>query len=111
MNDITKLTTPNIAHKTLAEQRLDLQLRLQLNRRLLIYKFSGEEMKNHFPRSTVMRFLTQQTTLHILKKLAFTAIGIKTFTSVKYGFSLWKFFRNRLSQKDSSQSQPDFLNR
>ena len=45
MNDITKLTTPNIAHKTLAEQRLDLQLRLQLNRRLLIYKFSGEEMK------------------------------------------------------------------
>ncbi len=99
MKDIIELTSQEKAPPSLDEQRLDLRLRLQLNRRLLVHKFSNEQIDNHFPRSTIMRFLTQQTTLHILKKLAFTAIGIKTVKSVQYGFSLWQFIRNRLQQK------------
>lgn len=100
MKDIIELVTQEKAPLSLDEQRLDLRLRLQLNRRLLVYKFSGEQVHNHFPRSTIMRFLTQQTTLHILKKLACTAIGIKTVKSVQYGFSLWRFVRSRLQQKN-----------
>jgi hypothetical protein len=97
MNDITLLTkNSNNTKKTLAEQRLDLQFKLQMNRRLLIDKFSDEQINDHFPRSATMRLLTQKTTLHMLKKLAFTAVGIKTITSIKYGFSIWKFLRNRL---------------
>jgi hypothetical protein len=99
MKDIIELPILNNAPPTLDEQRLELRLRLQLNRRLLLYKFSDAQADNHFPRSTVMRFLTQQTTLHILKKLACTAIGIKTVKSVQYGFSLWQFVRNKLQQK------------
>ncbi len=99
MKDIIELATKEKTTLSLDEQRLDLRLRLQLNRRLLVYKFSGEQADNHFPRSTVMRFLTQQTTLHILKKLACTAIGIKTVKSVQYGFSLWQFLRSRLQQR------------
>lgn len=100
MKDIIQLEAPSTPEKSLAEQRLDLRLKLQLNRRLLVHKFSDRQIDNHFPRSTIMRFLTQQTTLHILKKLAFTAIGIKTFKSVQYGFSLWQFVRSRLQQKN-----------
>ncbi len=85
--------------KTLAEQRLDLQLRLQINRRLLIHKFSPNEARNHFPRSMLVRFLTQQTTLHVLKKVASTVIGVKIFNSFKYGLSLWQFARNRAKSK------------
>ena len=99
MKDIIELATKEKATLSLDEQRLDLRLRLQLNRRLLVYKFSDAQADNHFPRSTVMRFLTQQTTLHILKKLACTAIGIKTVKSVQYGFSLWQFLRSRLQQR------------
>lgn len=98
MTDIIELAAQEKAPPSLDEQRLDLRLRLQLNRRLLVYKFSGEQAHNHFPRSTIMRFLTQQTTLHILKKLAFTAIGIKTFKSVQYGFSLWQFVRHKMQK-------------
>lgn len=97
MKDIIQLEAPDKLEKSLAEQRLDLRLKLQLNRRLLVHKFSNEQVENHFPRSTVMRFLTQQTTLHILKKLAFTAIGIKTFKTLQYGFSFAQFVRSRLS--------------
>jgi hypothetical protein len=99
MKDLIEVVTQEKAPPTLDEQRLDLRLRLQLNRRLLVYKFSDAQADNHFPRSIAMRFLTQQTTLHILKKLACTAIGIKTVKSVQYGFSLWQFIRNRLQQK------------
>jgi hypothetical protein len=97
MKDIIHLEAPSTLQKSLAEQRLDLRLRLQLNRRLLVHKFSDEQAENHFPRSTIMRFLTQQTTLHILKKLAFTAIGIKTFKSLQYGFTFAQFLRSRLA--------------
>jgi hypothetical protein len=99
MKDIIELAIVDKSPSTLDEQRLDLRLKLQENRRLLVYKFSDAQADNHFPRSTIMRFLTQQTTLHILKKLACTAIGIKTVKSVQYGFSLWQFIRNRLPQK------------
>ena len=98
MKDIIQLEAPSTLEKSLAEQRLDLRLKLQLNRRLLVHKFSDEQVENHFPRSTIMRFLTQQTTLHILKKLAFTAVGIKTFKSVQYGFSLWQFVRSKMQK-------------
>lgn len=100
MKDIIELASQEKAPPSLDEQRLDLRLRLQLNRRLLVHKFSSEQVDNHFPRSTIMRFLTQQTTLHILKKLAFTAIGIKTFKTVQYGFSLWQFVRSSLQPKN-----------
>jgi hypothetical protein len=99
MKDIIDLATQDDAPPTLDEQRLALRLKLQLNRRLLVYKFSDPQANNHFPRSIAMRFLTQQTTLHILKKLACTAIGIKAVTSVQYGFSLWQFIRNKLQQR------------
>jgi hypothetical protein len=99
MKDIIEVAAQEKPLPSLNEQRLDLRLRLQLNRRLLVYKFSDAQADNHFPRSTIMRFLTQQTTLHILKKLACTAIGIKTVKSVQYGFSLWQFIRNKLQQK------------
>lgn len=102
MNEIIPLATPHKTKKTLAEQRLDLQFKLQMNRRLLINKFSNEQINDHFPRSAVMRLLTQKTTLHMLKKLAFTVVGIKTITSIKYGFSIWKFIRNRLHQGKQS---------
>ena len=98
MKDLIELVTQEKSPPSLDEQRLDLRLRLQLNRRLLVHKFSGEQARNHFPRSTIMRFLTQQTTLHILKKFAFTAIGIKTFKSVQYGFSLWQFIRHNMQK-------------
>jgi hypothetical protein len=100
MKDIIELVTQEKELPSLDEQRLDLRLRLQLNRRLLVHKFSDAQADNHFPRSTLMRFLTQQTTLHILKKLACTTIGIKTVKTVQYGFSLWQFVRSRLQQKN-----------
>lgn len=103
MNDISPLIkNSNNTKKTLAEQRLDLQFKLQMNRRLIIDKFSDDQINDHFPRSATMRLLTQKTTLHMLKKLAFTAIGIKTITSIKYGFSIWKFIRNRLPHGKTS---------
>lgn len=103
MNDITPLIkNSNNTKKTLAEQRLDLQFKLQMNRRLIIDKFSDDQINDHFPRSATMRLLTQKATLHMLKKLAFTAIGIKTITSIKYGFSIWKFIRNRLPHGKTS---------
>ena len=100
MKDIIELATQGKAPPSLDEQRLELRLKLQLNRRLLVYTFSDAQADNHFPRSTVMRFLTQETTLNILKKLACTAIGIKTLRSVQYGFLLWQFVRNKLQQKN-----------
>lgn len=102
MKDIIESVTQEKAPPSLDEQRLDLRLRLQLNRRLLVHKFSSEQVDNHFPRSTIMRFLTQQTTLHILKKLAFTAIGIKTFKSLQYGFTFAQFLRSRLAMNKKS---------
>jgi hypothetical protein len=110
MNDMIKREASDKTPKTLDEQRAELRIRLQLNRRLLTHKFSGDQADNHFPRSMVVRFLTQQTTIHILKKLAYTAIGMKTFKSLQYGFSLAQFVRSRffakknhdLSEKTSS---------
>lgn len=97
MKDIIELAPQERAPLSLEEQRSELRLRLQLNRRLLIYKFSDEQVDNHFPRSSIMRFLTQQTTLHILKKLAFTVIGIKTFKSLQYGFTFAQFLRSKFA--------------
>jgi hypothetical protein len=90
--------------KTLAEQRAELRLQLQLNRSLLSYKFSEAEPKNNFPRSMVIRFLTQQTTLHVLKKIAYTAIGLKAFKSLQYGVTFAQFARSALATLKKSKS-------
>jgi hypothetical protein len=108
MKDIVPVTTLVKVEKTLDEQRSELRLQLQLNRGLLTYKLSGNEAKNHFPRSMVIRFLTQQTTVHILKKLAYTAIGLKTFKLVQYGVPLFQFIRHKLQQKKSFKANQIF---
>ena len=96
MKDIIEVVTPEKIPPSLAEQRLDVRLQLQLNRRLLVHKFSSQQVDTHFPRSMLVRFLTQPSMLHAFKKLAFTTIGMKTFKSLHYGFSLWQFFRKRV---------------
>lgn len=109
MNDIIQRAQPDDKSKTLDEQRLELRLRLQLNRRLLTHKLSDNEAENHFPRSMVMRFFTQQTTLHILKRLAYTAVGIKTFKTLQYGLSFAQFVRSRFAANKKSQKPPESL--
>lgn len=99
MKEIFESVNVDEAPLTLDEQRMHLRLRLQANRRFLVHAFNDEQIDNHFPRSIIMRFLTQQTTLHILKKIACTTIGIKTVNSVQYGFSLWQVVRNLLQKK------------
>lgn len=84
--------------KTLAEQRVDLCLRLQINRRLLEHKLIGTENENRFPRSAAMRFLSRQSTHQLIKKAANTALGIETFRSLHYGYSLVKFVRGVFSR-------------
>jgi hypothetical protein len=100
MKHIIELAAPENVPLSLAEQRLNLRIKLQLNRRLLAHKFSDAQLQTHFPRSMLVRFLTQPSMLHVFKKLAFTAVGMKTFKSLHYGFSLWQFFRNNLAPKN-----------
>jgi len=85
------------APKTLAEKRLDLCLRLQLNRRLLEHKLIDSEQEAHFPRSATMRFLSRQSTHQLIKKAANAALGIQTLKSIHYGYSLVKFIRHAFS--------------
>ena len=86
--------------KSLAEQREDLCLRLQLNRRLLAHKLIGPERENHFPRSSTMRFLSSQSTHQIIKKAANAALGLQTFRSLHYGYTAIKFIRNIFKHKN-----------
>jgi hypothetical protein len=111
MKDITPVTASGkiepakpATEKTLAEQRAELRLQMQLNRSLLSYKFSEAEPENNFPRSMVIRFLTQQTTVHVLKKLAYTAIGFKMFKSLQYGLTFAQFARSALATLNKSKS-------
>ncbi|RZA09853.1 MAG: hypothetical protein EOO68_00325 [Moraxellaceae bacterium] len=83
--------------KSLHEQRLDLRMRLQLNRRLLAHKLIGSETENHYPRSATMRFLSRQSTHQLIKKAANAALGIQTIRSLHYGYSFVKFIRNAFS--------------
>jgi len=85
------------AVKSLHDKRLDLCLRLQLNRRLLEHKLIGGEQQNYFPRSATMRFLSQQSTHQLIKKAANAALGIQTIKAVHYGYSLVKLIRKAFS--------------
>ena len=82
--------------KTLDEQREELRTRLHINRRVLEEKLLHSQGQ-HFPRSSTMRFLSNQTTRHILNKFARAGMGIQAFKSVRYGFSLWQFARSAYS--------------
>jgi hypothetical protein len=90
--------TPAPPPKTLEEQRVDLCLRLQINRRLLEHKLLGTGDESHFPRSAAMRFLSRQSTHQLIKKAANTALGIETFRTIHYGYSLVKFIRGVFSR-------------
>jgi hypothetical protein len=81
---------------TLQQRREDLRLQLQLNRRLLAQKLlqKGDE---HFPRSVTMRFLSNQSTRHIIQRVAGAALGFQAFKSLRYGYSLIQFARSAYS--------------
>ena len=82
--------------QTLDEQIEDLRTRLHINRRLLEQKLLSQQGQ-HFPRSTAMRFLANQSTRHLLNKFANAGLGFKAFKSLRYGFSLWQFARTAYS--------------
>ena len=82
--------------QTLDEQIEDLRTRLHINRRLLEQKLLSQQGQ-HFPRSTAMRFLANQSTRHLLNKFANAGLGLKAFKSLRYGFSLWQFARTAYS--------------
>lgn len=85
------------AEQTLCEQRLQLILRLQLNRRVLMHQLSDNHSKTHFPRSMVMRFITQKTTLGIVKNITFSLLGARTLKALLTGFSFIRLARAKLS--------------
>jgi hypothetical protein len=89
------LNSDEKSEQTLCEQRLQLILRLQLNRRVLFHQLNENQTEASFPRSMVMRFITQTNTIHILKKLAFTAVGIKALKSLQNGFTFAQFFHSK----------------
>jgi hypothetical protein len=92
----------DIPPKTLEEQRIDLRLRLQINRRLIQHKLIGTESESHFPRSAAMRFLARQSTHQIIQKAANAALGIQTFRSLHYGYSVVKFLRSAFAKYKKS---------
>lgn len=98
--------TPAIPPTTLEEQRVDLCLRLQMNRRLIEHKLIGAEHESQFPRSAAMRFLSRQSTHQLIKKVASTAIGIGTIRSLHYGYSVVKFMRNMFSKHRKTELKP-----
>lgn len=82
---------------TLQERRADLRIRLQLNRRLLEQKLMASTGDEYFPRSMTMRFLSRQSTRHIIQRVAGAALGLQAFRSLRYGFSLIQFARSAYS--------------
>lgn len=89
----TVLDTPA---QTLEEKREDIRTRLHVNRRLLEHKLLHTQGQ-YFPRSATMRFLSNQSTRHILQRFAGAALGIQAFKSLRYGFSLFQFARSAYS--------------
>jgi hypothetical protein len=83
--------------KTLAEQREELRVRLQLNRRILEHKLFDRDQNQFAPRSVTMRFLSNQNTRHIIQRVAGTALGLQAFKSLRYGYSLIQFARSAYS--------------
>jgi hypothetical protein len=99
MNELIEIDNKSefpITPQTLQQRRNDLRLRLQLNRRLLAQKLlqKGDE---HFPRSVTMRFLSSQSTRHVIQRVAGAALGIQAFRSLRYGYSLIQFARSAYS--------------
>lgn len=94
----TELALVNLAAqpKTLDEQREDLRTRLHINRRILEHKLLHPQGQ-HFPRSSTMRFLSNQSTRHIINKFARAGLGFQAFKSLRYGFSLFQFARSAYS--------------
>jgi len=82
------------APKSLAQQRVELCLQLQANRRLLARKLVGPESDNQFPRSAAMRFISNHSTQEILHKAANAALGLQTFRALRWGVTALKFVRN-----------------
>lgn len=103
MNEIIQIEAPiqlpAPVQKTLQEQREDLRLRLQINRRLLAHKLSSGSNGNegYAPRSATMRFLSRPSTRHIVQSIAGTALGLQAFKSLRYGFSVVQFIRSAYS--------------
>ena len=97
MNDAIPIPVPRDrdekAEQTLCEQRLQLILRLQLNRRVLLHQLSARQAETHFPRSMVMRFITQETTLRIVKNIAFSVLGARALKAIFTGFSFVRLAR------------------
>jgi hypothetical protein len=94
----TELAMVNlVAHpRTLDERREDIRTRLHTNRRVLEHKLLHSQGQ-HFPRSTTMRFLSNQSARHFLNKFAKAGLGFQAFKSLRYGFSLWQFARSAYS--------------
>ncbi len=81
------------AVKSLDDQRQELCMRLQANRRQIAIKLAGPERNNQFPRSAAMRFMSNPHTHEILHKAANAALGLQTFRVLRWGVSAMKFFR------------------
>lgn len=79
--------------KTLEQQREEICMRLHINRHLLEQKLLNTPGK-YFPRSATMRFLSNQSTRHIMQRFAGAAFGFQAFKSLRYGFSLFQFARS-----------------
>jgi hypothetical protein len=101
MSELIEVTVqtevPKTPPPTLQEQREDLRLRLQMNRRILEQKLIPNPGEEHFPRSMTMRFLSRQSTRHIIQRVAGTALGLQAFRSLRYGYSLIQFARSAYS--------------
>lgn len=88
--------------KSLYEQRLDICLRLQMNRRVLEHKLLGNNEENHFPRSATMRFLSRQSTHQIIHKAANAALGLQTIKTFRNGLKAAKFIRSFFKHEKKS---------
>jgi hypothetical protein len=79
--------------KSLEEKRQELCQLLQTNRRLIARKLVGEERHNQFPRSAVMRFVSNHSTREILHKAANAALGLQTYRAARWGLSALNLIR------------------
>lgn len=87
-------SVPQASVKSLEEQRQELCLRLQANRRLIAVKLVGDEKHNQFPRSAVMRFVSNHSTREILHKAANAALGLQTYRVFRWGLSAMNLIRH-----------------
>jgi hypothetical protein len=97
MKEIIQVNNDDKTEPTLCEQRLQLILRLQLNRRVLIHQLSDNHSETNFPRSMIMRFITQENTLSIVKNITFSLLGARTLKALFTGFSFMRLARAKLS--------------